>query len=87
MKRLVRGWVLDVLREEEVYNASAWCFGVVNAVNADGKHVDCYINAAPTVTANVPIAPHVGTLVVNDKVLILNRANMRDLMIISKTLQ
>jgi hypothetical protein len=70
-----------------VYNASMWCFGVVNAVNADGKHADCFINAAPTVTANVPIAPHVGTLAVGNKVLILNRAQMRDLLIISKTLQ
>jgi hypothetical protein len=83
---MVRGWIYEVLREEEIYNSSMWSFGVVK-VNADGKHADCYINAASTVTANVPITPHVGTLVVNDKVLILNRSGMRDLIILSKTLQ
>jgi hypothetical protein len=83
VKTRVRGWVLDILREEEVYNSRMWCDGTVNAVNADGKHADVFINAATTVTANVPIVGGL-TLAVNDQVVILNRAKMRDLVILYK---
>jgi hypothetical protein len=84
LKRRVRDWVYEILSEEEVWNSSMWMDGKVGAVAADGKHADIYINGATTVTPSVPIAPHVGTLNVNDQVVVLNRARGRDLIVMYK---
>lgn len=79
LKDITTELVMRILKKHGFFNL--YDDGKINALSADGKTADVYINGDTTVTPSVPIRPGL-TLAVGDEVRIINiNFNKRDKLI------
>jgi len=74
---------LKVIDRIGARNEHAWAIGVVSSVSSNNQFASVWLNGDTVATPNIPVAPHVGALSAESRVLVLRRTP-RDLLVLSR---